>query len=128
MGAWGSGPFDNDDASDWVYSLEDDGVDALRSALEVDDGYLEAPAAAAAVAAAAVVGLAGGLAVESTEEVSDWLEEADTDEVGALAPAAAAVLGRVLEGSELAELHDESGDDGWREEVNALRAGLRGLM
>lgn len=126
MGAWGSGPFDNDDAGDWVYSLEDSGVSALRSALELDGGYVQAPEAAAAVAAAAVVGLARGLSVESTEEVSDWLEDADTEEVRSLTGAAVSALGRVLEGSELAELYDESGDDSWRDQVNALRYGLRG--
>lgn len=126
MGAWGSGPFDNDDAGDWVYSLEDFGVSALRSALELDGDYVEAPKAAAAVAAAAVVGLAFGLPVESTEEVSGWLEDADTEEVQPLAGAAVEALDRVLEGSELAELYDESGDDGWRDQVSALRDGLRG--
>jgi len=25
VGAWGTGPFDNDDAGDWVYALEDGG-------------------------------------------------------------------------------------------------------
>lgn len=126
MGAWGSGPFDNDDAGDWVYSLEDSGVSALRAALELDGGYVEAPEAAAAVAASAVVALARGLSVESTEEVSDWLEDADTEEVRSLTGAAVSALGRVLEGSELAELYDESGDDSWRDQVNALRDGLRG--
>ncbi len=126
MGAWGSGPFDNDDAGDWVFELEDSGVSALRSALELDGEYVEAPEAAAAVAAAAVVGLARGLTVEATEEVSDWLEEADTEQVRSLTGTAVAALDRVLEGSELAELYDESGDDSWRDRVSALRSGLRG--
>ncbi len=126
MGAWGLGPFDNDDAGDWVYSLEAEGVAAIAAALDVDDGHLEAPAASEAVAAAAVVGLTLGLPVESIEEVDDWVAGADTDAVAALAPAAASALGRALADSELAELHDEVGNDDWRQQVAALRNGLRG--
>ena len=92
MGAWGHGPFDNDDAGDWVFELEDSGVSALRSALQLDGGYVEAPEAAAGVAAAAVVGVARGLTVESTEEVSESLEEADTAEVRSLAGSAVVAL------------------------------------
>ena len=33
MGAWGTGAFDNDDASDWVYELEDGGIDASNRPL-----------------------------------------------------------------------------------------------
>ncbi|HSE09868.1 MAG TPA: DUF4259 domain-containing protein [Nocardioidaceae bacterium] len=126
MGTWGNGPFDNDDASDWVYKLEDSGVSALRSALAVEDGYLKAPQAAEAVAAATVVGLASDLPVESTEEVSEWLGGADADEVRSFAGGAVVALERVLEDSELAELYDESGDEEWRQQVRALHDGLRG--
>ncbi len=125
MGAWGNGPFENDDAADWVYALEDSGVSAIRSAIELGAGDVEAPQAAAAVAAAAVVALARGLDVESTDEVSAWLADADAEQVRSLAPAAAAALDRVLDGSELAELFDETGDDDWRVQVSALRDGLR---
>ena len=33
MGAWGTAAFDNDDASDWVYELEKDGIAAVEAAL-----------------------------------------------------------------------------------------------
>jgi len=39
MGAWGTAAFDNDDASDWVYELEDGGVAVVDAAL---DAALEA--------------------------------------------------------------------------------------
>ncbi len=40
MGAWGTGIFENDDASDWVYTLlEEDGVDALRPTLMAAADY-----------------------------------------------------------------------------------------
>ena len=54
MGAWGSGPFENDDAVDWVGELyEGGGLDTCRSALRValTDNYLEMYVGAAAIAA-----------------------------------------------------------------------------
>ncbi len=33
MGAWGTAAFDNDDASDWVYELEKNGMEAIEAAL-----------------------------------------------------------------------------------------------
>jgi hypothetical protein len=62
MGAWGTGPFDNDDAAVFASSLDDlepeDRPDAIREALadaadETD--YLELDAGGAAIAAAALV-------------------------------------------------------------------------
>jgi len=127
MGDWGLGPFDNDNAADWVYTLESDGVAAIAVALDLDAGHVDAPAASEAVAAAAVVGLVIGLTVESTEaEVDDWVASADVEEVAAFLPAAAIALDRVLADSELAELHREAGNDDWRQQVAALRGGLRG--
>ncbi len=54
MGAWGSGPFENDDACDWLDELADSGVAALRAALALADDaeYLEAPDGSVIVAAA----------------------------------------------------------------------------
>ena len=59
MGTWGTGPFDNDDAGDWVYELEeatDLGLvrEPLRTALDTDD-YLELAEGNNAIAAAAIV-------------------------------------------------------------------------
>lgn len=128
MGAWGTGPFDNDDAGDWVFELEDDGVSAVRTALDLP-AESTADCDAAAVAAAAVVALAQGVDVESSAEVDDWLAAADPstlDDVRALAPAATVVLRRILDGSELAELHDEAGGEEWRDRLVAIVDALRG--
>lgn len=128
MGAWGTAPFDNDDAGDWVFELEDDGVSAVRTALDLP-AESTADRDAAAVAAAAVVALAQGVDVESSAEVDDWLAAADPptlDDVRALAPAATAVLRRILDGSELAELHDETGGEEWRERLVAMVDALQG--
>lgn len=128
MGAWGTGPFDNDDAGDWVFELEDDGPPAVRAALDVAP-HPSAEVAAAAVAAATVVALALGVPSESSAEVDDWLAGADAaalEELRGLAPAAAAALQQVLDGSELAELYDEVGADEWRDGLVGLEASLRG--
>jgi len=59
MGAWGTGPFDNDDAGDWAYELEEASeLTPVRQALAATtdtDGCLEVPEGACAMAAAAVV-------------------------------------------------------------------------
>lgn len=128
MGAWGTGPFDNDDAGDWVFQLEDDGVPAVRAALDVA-AHPGADEAAEAVAASTVVALALGAPAESSAEVDDWLATAGAtalDELRGLAPSAAAALRRVLDGSELAELYDEVGADEWRDGLIALESVLRG--
>ena len=62
MGAWGTGPFDNDDAADFAASLDDLDTDekpeAIREALAEaaqETDYLERDEGGAAVAAAALV-------------------------------------------------------------------------
>ena len=61
MGTWGDGPFDDDNASDWVWELQEAHdwtiiETALRGAADAGaDDYLEAPDGQIAWAAAAVV-------------------------------------------------------------------------
>lgn len=117
MGAWGSDPFDNDDAADWVYRLEEGGPEGVVDALTGDG--------AEAAAAAAIVAHAHGVPVTLTPEVELWLQQQDPDAVRVLAPQAAVALDRVLDGSELAQLWAETGDDSWEQETRALRDALR---
>jgi hypothetical protein len=116
MGAWGTAAFDNDDASDWVYELETDGIAAvdaaLTDALEATDLYgptdVNAIAAAEVVSAARgrLVALANGLATSVTP-----------DHAGR----SRAAVERVLAGSELSELWAETDDDvQWRGLVGDL--------
>ncbi len=118
MGAWGTGAFDNDDASDWVYELEDGGIDAIESALDdaVRSSDLSAPTDVNAIAAAEVVAAAIGRPVAALREDIAGL-------VAGLAPSVTAehaarartAVERVLNASELAELWAETDDDGeWR--------------
>lgn len=136
MGAWGHGSFENDDALDWVYALEADGVEAIRSALAAvleADGYVEAPEASMALAAAEVVAaLRLRPAADLPEEVTAWVAAhaaLDPMAVGDLARLADGAVARVLapEDSELYELWYEGGDDvgdPWRQTLTALRERL----
>ena len=132
MGAWGAGPFENDDAADWASDLES-ATDltlvnaALRAAAE-GDTYLEAPEASAAVAAAEVVAALAGKPSESLpDEVRDWSRGHASLYSAALGRTALAALARVTTASELKELWEESADPGeWRETIRNLERRLRG--
>jgi hypothetical protein len=131
MGAWGIGTFENDDAADWAYELEDAlDLEPVRRALAAtvdSDGYLEIPEAACAVAAAAVVassfdGDLKGLPEEIGEWVDGHLDEATRGD-GRLAVDA---IDRVMsEESELRNLWAEVPQGPrWAEEIEKLRQRL----
>jgi hypothetical protein len=131
MGTWGTGPFDDDNASDWVWELQeaDDWAvveQALRGAADLDAStYLEAPDGQIAWAAAAVVGaLDHPSVVIVPDEVTAWLAQHRDARPPDVRPLALAAIRRVLAGkSELADLWREADDDEWRKNVDNL-AGL----
>ena len=116
-GAWDTGPFDNDDALDWVWELtESSGLavvqEALNSAVDTT-GYLEAPTASRALAAAEVVAaMHGKPRPQLPDEVSAWLETHKLAVTEDLVTTARRVVLNVqdLESSELAQLWSESDD------------------
>lgn len=128
MGAWGSGPFENDDAGDWVYDLEGaDDMSLIHDALDVAGAaYLDAGEGAVAVAAATVVAAGLGLRRDGlSDEVTAWLDDHSRLVQPADAALAVRALERVLaERSEIAELWDEAGDASWRASIRALQADL----
>lgn len=112
MGTWGSGSFENDDAMDWVYELEERGVKALDAALSAisddEEEYVEAPDAVNAIAAAEVVAAAlGKPAKDLPEEVTAWVESKPKLKPNLVTSAIAAVE-RVQQSSELKELWDDA--------------------
>lgn len=124
MGAWGPGPFENDDACDWSYQLLDGGgVEIISSALDVEPGA-EAPEAAEAVAAIALVVASRGLSVDLSADVAGWLEAADRQAVLTLAPRAVTAIDALLTDSELAELWGESGESIWEDQLREWREAL----
>lgn len=131
MGVWGSGPFENDDALDWVWELQeaevwnvvetalDGAVDAsMEDDLEVLEGQL-------ACAAAAVVAATRDPTVSLPDEASEWLSSHRGALPVELRSKATGALGRVIgPGSELAELWREAGNADWLRSIERLRNAL----
>jgi hypothetical protein len=134
MGAWDTTPFGNDDASDFLFGLEEasSAATALRGAFEAvlgADDYVEGPEGSVAVAAAAVVAEALGGSVEGVpEEIRQRIIALGLTAESAreLAEGASAALDRVQgDNSELLELWQEAGEDeDFRRSLQNLSAGL----
>ena len=128
MGAWGTGTFDNDDAADWAYELEDapdlaPARQALSSTMDTD-GHLELPEGASAVAAAAVVAASfDGNLKGLPERVGDWIDDHPDTATRGDARLAIDALGRVMsEESELRDLWAEAPEGTeWIQEIERLR-------
>jgi hypothetical protein len=131
MGAWGAGPFQNDDASDWALDLASAGSAVqVREALKARSAeYLEAPEGSIILAAAefvaAALGQPGG---DLPDGVRTWLAAHGSEVTADDATIALAAIDRVTgDGSELRELWDESGVDTWSESIAELRQRLASL-
>jgi hypothetical protein len=87
MGATGAGPFENDDALDFLDELEDSEHDVRRKRVEsaLDrvvraSGYIEAPTMSQAVAAAVVVAACDDIeSVVGERNVPRWVDEEPID-------------------------------------------------
>jgi hypothetical protein len=130
MGAWGVGTFENDDASDWVYQLEEAGdldlVQVTLAAAADPEAYLEAPTCSMALAAAEVVAaLAGQPAPDLPEEIRTWVGEHRLRVPPELRTLSVKALDRVAADSELKELWAESEERGaWVDRLQELRERL----
>ncbi|MCX5660604.1 MAG: DUF4259 domain-containing protein [Planctomycetota bacterium] len=127
MGAWGLGPFDNDDALDFIGDLveaDDDSMlaDALATASVDEDEYIEAPDGCNAIAAAEVVAAANGKPVKKLPDAArKWLKgkpKPDAKLLGQARKAMKRILGKE---SELQQLWEESDNlDAWKDVVEEL--------
>jgi len=130
VGTWGTGPFDNDDAADWVYELEAaPDAEVVRTALRrvtLASEYLDAPDASIGLAAAEVVAAdRDGPAPKLPDSVVAWVQAHRESFDAADRAAALAVVDRVLGAdSELNELWLETGDRAWIDRVHDLRRRL----
>jgi hypothetical protein len=133
MGTWGVLAFDNDDANDWAYGLDEVNdlslVESTFATVEGADDYLEAPDASNALAACEViVRLNGhsGYTNAYTEKVDEWVKRNKQTPSPELITRGNAVIDRVLgANSELRELWSESEASEWLESVEDLRRRLR---
>jgi Domain of unknown function (DUF4259) len=127
-----TGNFGNDDASDWVYELEEsDGPDVLKEAFKTltGNGYPDTPACCIALAAAEVVAAAKGKPpVDLPDDLRKWLENQENpNAIAALSKAAITAVNKISAKSELRDEWEES--DFWREwqqVVEDLRRRLQG--
>ena len=131
MGAWGIGSFDNDDAADWVYELEESsGAEAIRTALQAisPDAYLEAPECSSALAAAEVVAaLKGHPLATLPPEIVTWVADSNVEVDDELLSAALMAIHRIETESELRELWQETDDfNAWLATLNDLQLRLGG--
>src|SRR4051794_4176718 len=128
MGAWDTGPFDNDGAMHWVADLERDGTGAVRAALSraLDEGYIDATTGEEAVAAAEVVAASHGAPrSDLPPAVRGWIDAHGGDVGEGLVATARTAVERIAGAdSDLAELWDETGDDDWRTATEDLAARL----
>ena len=132
MGAWGVLAFDNDEANDWAYDLENvDDLSLVESSFgEVESaGYLEAPVASEALAACEVLARLLGRAGYNnayTEKVDSWVAAHHITPPPSLVARANSVIDRVIgDKSELRDLWEESGEqEDWLKTVEDLRARL----
>jgi hypothetical protein len=130
MGAWGISAFDNDNANDWAYGLEETAdlslVESALAAVEQAEEYLEAPEACHALAACEVLArLKGrpGYTNAFTEKVDQWVAAHPLTPPAALVCRALSAIDRILGAdSELCELWGDSDDDAhWLAAVEDLR-------
>ncbi len=132
MGTWGSGSFENDDASDFLLEFQNDGIAALWRVFEITNAeYLEAPEAQRAVAGAEIVAL-----VSDPERHDETISPAFPETIARLAPllkphltelrvAAVLALNRVLaDKSELKELWEEGDPSEWTNAIGKLKDSL----
>jgi hypothetical protein len=121
MGAWGVLAFDNDEANDWAYGLDEVSdlslVDGAFGRVEASAGrYLEQSDAAEALGACEVVArLRGrsGYINAYTDKVDKWVAEHPISPSTELIARGSAVIDR--------ELWEEAGDGEWRVAVADLR-------
>lgn len=116
MGAWGTGNFENDDASDWLNDFCDNPdekqiLDALLSVTETDeDEYLEAPDCSVALAAAEVVAALKNAPNAISDELQECLSALEIEADADMVASALLAMERIRTNSELKELWDESED------------------
>ncbi|WP_106848686.1 DUF4259 domain-containing protein [Blastococcus sp. Marseille-P5729] len=133
MGAWGTGPFENDDALDLVGEINDSEPDAVAELLtdildvpDPDEEMDEVDGTEAYAVAALLAAKLERLEVTSPD-VLDAVSKIPTEVVGALLPNARTMLTRILgENSEFAELWIESGRlEKIRGEIGKIQRALR---
>src|SRR5947209_5326723 len=133
MGAWGTGSFENDAASDWFYIVEEAVEPGLVIAAALDDalaeaGYLELDSACAAIAGAELLASCAGVPADHLpDHIRRWVTEHPHQPYDAEIDQAVQAVQRVRGESELRELWDEGmgPNNAWLAAVDDLLTRLR---
>jgi hypothetical protein len=132
VGAWGYGPFENDDAMDWIAELSesDDAGFLLRTLRELDQcAGIDGPDGCVGIAAAEAVAASRGRPHDSLpEQVREWVATTGARADTHVTDLALRVIGTInsSEDSELRLLWDEQPDGpSWHETVDDLRQRLQ---
>ncbi|HEY6250450.1 MAG TPA: DUF4259 domain-containing protein [Candidatus Angelobacter sp.] len=125
------GNFGNDDASDWVYDLEEsNGADLLKEAFsDVNAHSYEATDCRIALAAAEIIAAAKGQPpTDLPEKARKWLgNQEEVEDIKALAKKAIAVVNKISVKSDLRDEWEESDSwHEWQQVVEGLRRRLQG--
>ena len=133
MGTWGFGPFENDGAGDLLASLRAGDFDIDQYSTHVDDGYLEADDAQAAVAVAEVLAVAHGLRPACSQldgiDAAAFARSVTPDHRAWILE----TLARTIAGSDTSELHELWAENGpedlemWRLPIATRVEGLGSL-
>ena len=113
MDGWSHDIFDQDDAADWVFELEESSDlsaihDALNAATDDAEDYMDISVGAPAVAAAEVVAsLSGNPAADLPDSIREWIAGKSAPDAELNAKARNAITA-VLAGGELKDLWQET--------------------
>ena len=126
MGTWGVLPFENDNALDWLWNLEEAGdpsvlIDALEAVDSVEE--LEEDCEEAIAAAEIVAALRGKPLPDLPDEVTAFVKSQRRQEVpGKLVQLAVSVVQRIAEDSDLKDRWSETGQAAkWQLAMKDLR-------
>lgn len=129
MGAWGINTFENDDAADWLYDLEEsDDLSVIEETLKnAGSEYLEATEGCEILAASEIIlTLMGNKRKNLPENAKEWVSNNKSLNPTKLKKKATKAIDKVLsKDSELNELWQESKKyKTWRENVEQLKSDL----
>ncbi len=113
MGVWGTGAFDNDEAIDWLYLLDEEGDTLLWKTLEEVtrcQEYLEASVCFKGIAAAEIVAALKDEDISTLPNVAGrWVSKRSEPPKDSLVKLALEALRRIRTNSEIRDLWSESG-------------------
>jgi hypothetical protein len=130
-GAWGTGSFENDTASDWVYEIENTrGSEVLLSAIRevFKTDYKDADVCTNAIAAAEVIAsIKDGDSNNLPESLVKWVASNKSIYEPEMAKFALKALEacKSTANSELAQLWSEGDSSGWDAQINKLELRLK---